>query len=340
MAKKPPSAAARRIHPESILYDVLHLAWTHKLLVAVVLALALAAQSVALVLLPPRYTSEAMIQLDFIRDDNVAGQKIQATASVDAVAVVVSAARIIRSRAIASAVVSALGLDNDPAYTRLSPLARVLSYVRTLIDLPAPTPHDIAVANLMKQVTVTNDPRSYLITVSVTAPDPVLAARLANWAASEYLRGRLQEQANEAYAVAEREMTALSSVLGPRHPNYVAAVAKLGRLKAELATVQESVVVGDRRAVLAPEMVRFAAGQTLLPAEPVLTPSGRNVMLLSAFTVLAALTLAMLLAWALENGLLQWSVPAPQVRKADVWSPAVAPVAGRGLGRGFRTDDS
>ena len=307
-----------RIHYERVVYDTLRMLWVRKSLVAAVLGIALAALSVALVLIAPRYTGEAMIQLDFTRDETIGGEKVQSTAAVDAAAVVDGAARIIRSRAIASAVVSVLGLDNDPAYTRLSLPARALSPVWSVLGLPVPTPHDLAVARLMKQTTVTNDPRSYLITVAVIASDPERAARLANWVASEYLRGRLREQAIEAYAVAEREMSALSSVFGPRHPSYVNGSAKLGRLKAQLAATGEGIVTEEREAVVAQDMVRFAAGQSLLPAKAVTVPSGPNTMLLFALTILAALAIAVLLSSLAERDLLWWCVPLPAVLQAWV----------------------
>ena len=238
-----------RIHYERVAYDTLRMLWRHKSLIAAVLGIALAALSVALLLIAPRYTGEAMIQLDFFRDET-AGQKVQSTAAVDAASVVDGAARIIRSRRTASAVVSALELDNDSAYTRRSFAARALSSVWSVFGLAAPRPRDLAVTRLMQQITVTNDPRSYLITVAVTASDPRGAARLANWVASEYLRGRLREQAIEQYAAAEREMTALSSVFGPRHPSYLSGSAKLGRLKTELAAAREAAVSKDRRIML------------------------------------------------------------------------------------------
>jgi capsular polysaccharide biosynthesis protein len=318
---------APRIHYERVVYDTLRILWRRKPLVAAVLGIALAALSVTLVLIAPRYTGEAMIQLDFTRAEAVAGEKIQSTAAVDAAAVVDSAARIIRSRGIASAVVSVLGLDKDPAYGRLSLPARALSSIWSFFGLPAPRPRDLAVARLMKQTTVTNDPRSYLIAVSVTASDPERAARLANWVASEYLRGRLREQSIEAYAAAVREMTALSSVLGPRHPSYLNGLAKLGRLEAELAAAREGTVTEEREAVVAQDMVRFAAGQSLLPAEAVMVPSGPNAMLLFALTILAALAVGILLSSLAERGLLRWSDPLPAVLR--VWS--LAPLGGRGL---------
>jgi hypothetical protein len=219
-----------------------------------------------------------------------------------------------------------LGLDNDPAYTHQSLPARALSSVWSVLGLPAPTPRDLAVERLMRQTTVTNDPRSYLITVAVTASDPERAAQLANWVASEYLRGRLREQAIEAYAVAEREMTALSSVFGQRHPSYLNGSAKLGRLKADLAAARE-VATEEREAVAGQDMVRFAAGQSLLPAEAVMVPSGPNTMLLFALTILVALAVGILLSSLAERGLLRWSVPLPAVLRA--WSPA--PLAGCGL---------
>jgi capsular polysaccharide biosynthesis protein len=345
---------APRIHYERVVYDKLRVLWRQKPLVAAVLGIALAALSVALLLIAPRYTGEAMIQLDFTRNETVAGEKVQSIAAVDAAALVGGAARIIRSRGTASAVVSVLGLDNDPAYTHQSLPARALSSVWSVLGLPAPTPRDLAVERLMRQTTVTNDPRSYLITVAVTASDPERAAQLANWVASEYLRGRLREQAIEAYAVAEREMTSLSSVFGPRHPSYLNGSAKLGRLKAQLAAAREGGVTEEREAVVAQDMVRFAVGQSLLPAEAVMVPSGPNTMLLFALTILAALAVGILLSSLAERGLLRWSVPLPALLRSvplpallrsiplpavlrsiplpavlRAWSPA--PLAGRGL---------
>ncbi len=296
---------APRIHYEGLVYNRLRVLWKHKALVATVLGIALAALAAALILIAPRYTGEAMIQLDFTRNENAAGERVESTAAVDAAAVVDSAARIIRSRATASAVVSVLGLDKDPAYTSRSPLERVLTPVWSAYGVSAPTARDLAVTHLMKQISVTNDPRSYLITVAVTASAPERAARLANWVASEYLRGRLREQAARAHATAEGEVAGLSSVFGPRHPSYLAGRAKLGRLKAELVATQAAVVPSDREAVVAHEMISVAGGQTLLPAEAVMIPSGPNAVLLFSLTVLAALAIGILLSSLAESGLLR-----------------------------------
>ncbi len=65
---------APRIHYERIVYDTVRMLWRHKPLIAAVLAIALAALSIALAIIAPRYTGEAMIKFDFTRDEAVAGE--------------------------------------------------------------------------------------------------------------------------------------------------------------------------------------------------------------------------------------------------------------------------
>lgn len=300
--------SAPRAHYEHVVRDTLRILWVHKVLVAAVFGIVFTVQSVAFMLIAPRYTGEAIINLDFTRNETATGDKVQSTASVDAAAIVTSAARIVRSRGTASEVVSVLRLDKDPAYSHQSLLGQALSAARSAFGMPALTPHDVAVSHLMRQTTVTNDPRSYLITVAVTASDPERAARLANWIGSEYLRGRLRQQAIEAYAAAEREMSALSSVFGPRHPKYLSTLAKLENLKAELAAAREEVSVEDQGAVVSKAMIRYAAGQSLLPAQAVMVPSGPNAILFFTLTTLFAVAVGILLSMLAERGLLRWPV--------------------------------
>jgi uncharacterized protein involved in exopolysaccharide biosynthesis len=173
-----------------------------------------------------------------------------------------------------------------------------------------PSAHDAAVARLLGQVKVTNDLRSYLISVSVTAADPARAARLANAVATEYLRGQALTQAEESYAASKREANDLSAVYGPRHPAYLDARAKQTRAEQLLTAVRDapSEALGSEAIVI---------GQTLLPAEKVLVPSGPNAAIVFAIAamlgLLAGLALALrvflhlglkslTLDWRLTNG--------------------------------------
>jgi uncharacterized protein involved in exopolysaccharide biosynthesis len=283
-------ASLLRAHYKGVARDTLWILWHRKLLIAAIVMAALLLASIALVLLGPRYTGEAMIQLNFIREEPAAVTKIQPIATVDAAALVDSAARVIRSRATASAVVARLDLDKDPAFAREPIFGRVLSGVRVVLGLggTTPTPRDLAVNQLMRRVTVTNDPRSYLISVAITTGDPDRAATLANAVALEYLRGQMLQQLADAQAAAERELAQLSSVYGVRHPKYVLGRARLDNLQTRLSA--------SRDGSSAEDAVKFVMGQWFVAAENVLVPSGPNIILILGLTVGAALVAGIWLA--------------------------------------------
>ncbi len=165
----------------------------------------------------------------------------------------------------------------------------------------------------MQRVAVTNEPRSYLITIAVTANDPAHAASLANAVAFEYLRGQLLQQLTDSYAAVEREVNELSSVYGVRHPSYLSGRTKLERLQEGLRDLREG----------APNesLVKLVVGQSLLPAKAVMVPSGPNLLLFLGLTGGVALMAGAWLAWLLERGFIRWG------RSGDsaVCTDAIAP---------------
>jgi uncharacterized protein involved in exopolysaccharide biosynthesis len=287
-------SAHLRAHYEGVAYETLRILWARKSLIASVLAAALVLACLALVLIGPRYTAEAVIQLNFIREEPATGAKSLATATVDAAAVVDGAARIIRSRATAGAVVTRLALDKDSSFARQSLAWRVLASVRSGFGLAQamPSNYDLAVNALMRRVTVTNDPRSYLISVSVTSSDPERSAGFANAVALEYLRAQLLQQVAEAYATAERELADLSSVYGALHPGYLNGRAKLVRLQGRLDDLRD--------ATLSEGAVRQVVGQSFVAAEKVLVPTGPNIILVLGLAAGAALAAGIWLALLLR----------------------------------------
>jgi capsular polysaccharide biosynthesis protein/transposase-like protein len=282
--------AVLRAYYEDVARDTLRILGHRKLLIAVILLVALSLTLISLLLIGPRYSAEAVIQLNFIREEPTVGAKSQPIATLDAVALVDSAARVIRSRATASAVVARLGLDKDPDFARESISWRVLSSVRRALGLKVvpPPPRDLAVTQVMRKINVTNDPRSYSISVSVTTGDPERATILANAVALEYLRGQILQQLTDAQAALERELAQLSWVYGVRHPNYVLGRARLENLQARLATLRD----GSR----ANDGVELAMGQSFLPAEKLMVPSGPNIPLVLGGAIGAALAVAIWLA--------------------------------------------
>jgi uncharacterized protein involved in exopolysaccharide biosynthesis len=283
-----------RVHYESVVYDTLRTLWARKWFIAAILFIAVVLASLALVLIGPRYTGEAMIQLNFTREEPINGAKLQPTASVDAAAVVDSAVRIVRSRATAVAVVARLRLDNDPTFTHQSLSWWAFTSLRSAFGLEqgVPSDRDLAVNQLLRRITVTSDPRSYLISVSIITSDPERAAMLANAVALEYLRGQLLQQATESYAAAAREVAELSSVYGLHHPSYLSGRAKLedvhGRLNALRADVPNE------------DVVKHVTGQSFVPADNVMVATGPNILLVLGLTVGAALAAGIWLALLLQ----------------------------------------
>jgi uncharacterized protein involved in exopolysaccharide biosynthesis len=276
-------ATLLRTYYEEVARDALGILWHQKLLIVGIVLAALLFASLFLVLIGPRYTSEATIHLNFTREEPTTGTKTQPIAAIDPVALVDGAIRVIRSRATANAVVARLDLDKDPDFARRSNVWRVFSIIRTGLGLAPvePSPRDLAVNELMRKITVASETRSYLISVAATAGDPERAARLANAVALEYLRGQMLQQLADTQAVAERELSQLSSVYGVRHPSYVLARTRLDALQNRLTALRDG-PPDD-------ETVRFVIGQSFVAAEKTLVPSGPRIILILGLTAGAAL---------------------------------------------------
>jgi uncharacterized protein involved in exopolysaccharide biosynthesis len=220
----------------------------------------------------PRYTGEAIILLNFVREEPTSGAKVSPTAMVDATALVDRAARVMRSRATASAVVSRLGLDKDADFAREPLQWRMLSALRTGLGLrtEAPPAYDLAVDELMRRIRVTYEPRSYLISVAVTTGNPERTALLANAVALEYLRSQVLQQLVDSQAAVERELAQLSLIYGERYPAYVLGRTKLENMRAMRGAFRDKQFTDDA--------VQLAVGQSFIAAEKTMVPSGPNVL--------------------------------------------------------------
>lgn len=270
--------------------DAVAALWREKRTMFASLCVALVVSGVALVLIPPRYTGEAIIRLNFgSQETSGAAAKEQKVATPDPAALVESAARIVGSRAAASAVVDQLGLDRDPRFAHESTLSRSYMAARSALGLQralSPSSHELAVATLLSRIAVTNEPRSYLITINATAEDPKRAADLANALGLEYMRGEVVQRLNEAQAAAERDLDELAATYGKRHPNYLRAQDRVAQVRADLEAVQKN---GDLTASLNSQI-----GSSFIPADVVAVPSSPNPRTIIGLGALAGLALG---AW-------------------------------------------
>ncbi|MBY0295193.1 MAG: polysaccharide biosynthesis tyrosine autokinase [Methylobacterium sp.] len=279
--------------------------WRQRRLIAGLAVAGLVAALIVCALLPNRYTSEAMIQVDLGRPTAVqAGQPGQAAAaSLDAGAIVESEARVIRSRAVARRVVTDLRLQDDPDF---APKPGLLSHLRNAIlalrdDEPAADAAAIEVeriaAAISQNLSVTNDARAYLITVAYTAPDPARAARLANAFVEAYQRNRLEMGVAEA----ERASAWLESRIGATRRELEQAETAIERYRQEANFVESGTASNLPQQELRDAQVQLvAAGQTRQAAEARLTRA-REVLAAGGVPSAQDLTGAPVIQRMLEN---------------------------------------
>jgi uncharacterized protein involved in exopolysaccharide biosynthesis len=176
--------------------------------------------------MPRRYSTDLVLQFDFTRDENGGGGGKSSSVALEASTLVESEARIIRSLATARGVVLRLNLDKEtPKPSFLSSMvahasavvfpSRVRDSVRAVLGLGAPPNapelRDIVAQRLLSSLTVSNDTKAYLVTLTYRDTDPDRAALIVNAFGSEYLRRKMEastnasQRASDWYGVQARE---------------------------------------------------------------------------------------------------------------------------------------
>lgn len=227
---------------------------------------------VAYIVTPPEYTSEAVLELNFNREEAPTLSSSRQVASMDPGALVNGAALSIASRANASRVVDRLGLhlNGAPKPSIVSNLTTALRSAFGVVKEPL-TAHEIAIEDLQRNLKVSSKSHLYQIGIAYTDPDPRLAAQMANALALEHLRGERLKELTDKWSAAVREFVAVSEAFGERHPRYIQTKGRVDHLESQIDAVEKM----DAR----PENL-LLAGQFLTLAEPVLTPSGTKKRLL------------------------------------------------------------
>lgn len=232
--------------------------------------------------LPRQYSAEALVSPDFfLREYN---SKQATLASVDGGVLVNSEARFISSPAMVRAVVKRLGLEHDPEFVAPSAaIFRGLDWVKDAIlpESVVNSPVERAASRVVKRLTVANNPRSYLISVSFTCSSPEKAAIITNAFALEYLRAKAVQRLTDAVTMASRKLAEQSSIYGERHPNVEGA-------KAELAAARIRLQGAINRAGAAPGET-LGGGVTLAEPNPTPTSPRGHVILGVALALALAL---------------------------------------------------
>jgi uncharacterized protein involved in exopolysaccharide biosynthesis len=268
-----------RAHYEDLAVHTLASIGRHGGLIASLVALALALACMIIPLIPRKYSAEALIYPNLFSRE----AKVVALASVDAAPFVTGEARLIGSDASLRAVVKRLGLE--PMAARSDSWAtQSLEWVRAtfLPETRNHSPFDRTVAMLRKKVVVMNDTRSYLISISFTAPSADEAARVVNAFAIEYLRDKDLQRRRDAVAAAEGELGRQLAIYGEKHPKVVQAAEGLDAARASLKAAM-SPQDGGQDDVTSDESVKLA-----VPNRTPTSPKGFVILGLSFLSALLA----------------------------------------------------
>ena len=182
--------------------------------------------------MPKRYTAEAYVRDAFKPEEaSLIDDKIgliddktgnAAVVAIDASMLVETQSRLLQSRAIAQRVVQRLGLERIRPAVSENPIS---SWLRAQFygDV-AKTPEfqeDLAARKLLSGLSVTTEPRVYLIVVNYTARDPELAALITNAFVVELLQTVTLQNFSQQLRAAKRALSADLATLGEQHPKVV-----------------------------------------------------------------------------------------------------------------------
>ena len=223
---------------EDTLRVMLAVVWRQKLLVLATIAAALMIGIALALVTPKRYTAEAYVGGGFADAATTYEKRGSGgVIAVDASMLVETRSRVLQSQQLARRVVERLGLERIRPAVSEGLFSSWLSWPGAEFYGDARTPgypEDMAVKRLLGGLSVTTEPRSYLIAVSYTARDPQLAALIANAFVVELAQQEAQQALSKHLAT-----------LGAKHPKVLEAKMRLEALdavlKAQLSKTSEEI---------------------------------------------------------------------------------------------------
>jgi uncharacterized protein involved in exopolysaccharide biosynthesis len=278
--------ADRRAYYQNVAWQMLRSIGRRKGMVFTFVAVVFMLAALAIPLMPRKYMAESLIYPNlFLREQ--AGGRVQALASVDASSLINSEARLIHSDAIVRSVVRRLSLDRDLSVN--SSTSSGIDWIKTWLfpELRNSSPLERAVSMLRNKVAVTNDTRSYLISISYTTSSPEEATRVVNSFAIEYLRDKALQRQRDTVNAAEAELGRQLAIYGDKHFKVRQAAEGLDGARAALKASMGP-QDGGQDEIVTEEGVKLA-----VPNRTPTSPKGLQILALSFLgSVLAGCGLA------------------------------------------------
>ena len=212
----PSEPSSLSVGSSEVLHATLASLWRRRLLVGAIVATTVVAGTIALKVMPASYKAEAYIRGGFSALDAVSKDaKDEETRngpsiSLDLSRVIETQSRLLESQDLGRRVVQQIGLDE------LRPVLSESRWLPTKFYGSAANTEeekiDRAAEQLLRGLSVSTDPRTYMIEVSYTARDPELAAVITNAFVTEFLRAsRLQTLS------LQRSLAAANFIAATRH---------------------------------------------------------------------------------------------------------------------------
>ncbi len=275
-----------------VLQAVLASIWRRKLLVGVIVTTTVVAGIIAVAAMPPSYKAEAYIRGGFSALDAVSKDakdedtKNAPSISLDLSRVIETQARLLTSQDLARRVAQQLGLE------RLRPGLSEGWLPTNFYASPAYTEEDKidrAAAQLLRGVSVSTDPRTYMIEVSYTAKDPELATVITNAFVTEFLRASRLQTLSLKRSLAATTLSQQLAIFGDKHPKAIKAKMMLAAADEQLKSqLSES-----------PDVIRQNVGENVTVA--IAAPATPRMPLVLGLLLLIGLALGTAAALWLER---------------------------------------
>jgi uncharacterized protein involved in exopolysaccharide biosynthesis len=208
------------IHTEVTLYLSLSSLWRRKLLIVAIVATALGLGIIAVLVMPQRYTAEAYIRGAVTASDALAKNDEGSSAaiiSLDLSRMIETQSLLLRSHQLARRVVEQLGPEKLRSEVGEGGW---LEFYSKRADIPA-RQEDMAATRLLHGLSVTTDPRAYLITVRYTARDPELADLITNAFVAESLRSIRLQILSQQRSSTQASLSERLVKFGDKHPRVI-----------------------------------------------------------------------------------------------------------------------
>ncbi|CAA7625488.1 Wzz/FepE/Etk N-terminal domain-containing protein [Magnetospirillum sp. UT-4] len=238
--------------------------WQRKALIAALVGGATGLAALALAVVEPRYTAEALVALNTRTSTSaqLLTSKPNVTAPPLAAAVVSTEIDILRSRAMTESVVEALALDRDPEFNRrLEPSVLpepVAGWWRDLKDTLVDAPGDdrvAAVEAVAKRLEVKSDADSFAIRISFGSREAGKAALIANAYADLYIRSQREARLADMRIATDWITGQIDRLQGDLTREAADAVALRRKHKLAPAELREQgVVAGQQMVALTTEL--------------------------------------------------------------------------------------